>query len=352
MSVVQRGNKFEASVGSRKDRWRKLFDTREEAEAAELAEKLRRKTAPKATQETTGGRVEKTLKEAYDRTFFLHWKGHKAEKTHVINSNAVLAELGEDTLVSDVTSDDIINMVQEFEDKGNSGSTINKKLSCLSMILKTAKEQWPGCLDTLPAINRRQEGTHRIRWMDTKEEAKVLEMCDTLGLTDLKDYIIVAIDTGFRRGELLNFQVKDYFNGELHLYAGETKSDKARTIPATNRVHAIIQRRSNYRRVFEGLTVHILRWQWEQLRMHLGLTEDPQFIVHMLRHTCASRMVQRGVPLKVVQEWMGHATITTTMRYAHLAPSSLAIAKRALEEEPEVMVLPAPEVMQRELQDF
>ncbi|QDB70994.1 tyrosine integrase [Bordetella phage vB_BbrP_BB8] len=352
MSVVQRGNKFEASVGSRKDRWRKLFDTRAEAEAAELAELLRRKTAPKVDEAKADAKVEKTLKEAYDRTFFLHWKGHKAEGTHVINSNAVLAELGADTLVSDVTADDIINMVQEFEDKGNSGSTINKKLSCLSMMLKTAKEQWPGCLGDLPAINRRREGTHRIRWLDTKEEAKVLEMCDTLGLTDLKDYIIVAIDTGFRRGELLKFQVKDYFNGELHLYEGETKTDKPRTIPATNRVHTIIQRRGNYSRLFEGLTVHILRWQWEQLRLHLGLTADPQFVVHMLRHTCASRMVQRGVPLKIVQEWMGHATITTTMRYAHLAPSSLAIAKQALEEEPKTMLMPPPEVMQPELHDF
>src|SRR5690606_31685229 len=133
MSVVKRGTKYEASVGSRKDRWRKLFNTQQEAEAAELAERLRRKTAPKADEARASGKVGKTLKDAYDRTHFLHWKGHKAEKTHVINSNAVLAELGEDTLVSDVTSDDIINMVQEFEDKGNSGSTINKKLSCLSM---------------------------------------------------------------------------------------------------------------------------------------------------------------------------------------------------------------------------
>ncbi len=40
-------------------------------------------------------------------------------------------------------------------------------------------------------------------------------------------------------------------------------------------------------------------------------------------HTCASRLVQRGVPLKVVQEWMGHKAINMTMRYAHLAPANL-----------------------------
>lgn len=41
---------------------------------------------------------------------------------------------------------------------------------------------------------------------------------------------------------------------------------------------------------------------------------------HLLRHTFASRLVQAGVPLRTVAGWMGHTTIQTTMRYAHLAP--------------------------------
>ena len=40
---------------------------------------------------------------------------------------------------------------------------------------------------------------------------------------------------------------------------------------------------------------------------------------HVLRHTFASHAVMRGVPLRVVKDWMGHATIDMTMRYAHLA---------------------------------
>jgi site-specific recombinase XerD len=47
---------------------------------------------------------------------------------------------------------------------------------------------------------------------------------------------------------------------------------------------------------------------------------------HVLRHTFASHLAMRGVPLHTVQALMGHSTITMTMRYAHVAPSALRTA--------------------------
>ena len=223
----------------------------------------------------------------------------------------------------------ILEAIEGWEDEGNSGSTVNRKVSHLSMMLKTAMEK--GWIDRLPALPRRKEGKHRIRWMDENEEQRVLNACAYLGLDELRDFIVVGIDTGFRRAELLGLIPRDFVNGMVHLHAGSTKSDKARSVPATQRVMEVLTRRSNQRKIF-NLTVHQLRSQWIALKTHLGLGDDVQFVVHMLRHTCASRMVQKGVPLPVVQQWLGHSNVMTTMRYAHLAPDSLRQGLVALEK--------------------
>ena len=56
------------------------------------------------------------------------------------------------------------------------------------------------------------------------------------------------------------------------------------------------------------------------------------FRFHHFRHTFGSWLVMRGRPLKEVQELLGHASITMTMRYAHLAPDRLRDAVASLED--------------------
>jgi site-specific recombinase XerD len=100
----------------------------------------------------------------------------------------------------------------------------------------------------------------------------------------------------------------------------------------TDRVREILVRRSN-QTTSGALFPFDNFWMarvWERMREHLGLQDDVEFIPYALRHTCASRLVQRGVSLLVVKEWLGHTNVTTTQRYAHLSPRNLMEAVRVL----------------------
>lgn len=70
---------------------------------------------------------------------------------------------------------------------------------------------------------------------------------------------------------------------------------------------------------------------WNRLRSQMKLNTDKQFVVYALRHTCASRLIQKGVSLRVVGDWLGHKSLTVTMRYAHLSPTNLTDAAKVLE---------------------
>lgn len=63
-----------------------------------------------------------------------------------------------------------------------------------------------------------------------------------------------------------------------------------------------------------------------------GITrERGQIGWHDLRHTYGSHLAMRAVPLKAIQELMGHSTIEMTMRYAHLSPDSRREAVNVLD---------------------
>jgi site-specific recombinase XerD len=53
---------------------------------------------------------------------------------------------------------------------------------------------------------------------------------------------------------------------------------------------------------------------------------------HVLLHTFASHLVMKGAPLKAVQQLLGHASIQTTMRYAHLSPGATRAAIDLLDD--------------------
>lgn len=326
MTIRPRGNKFQVDVFWDGKRVRKTADTKVDAKTLEknLLAELKAGLIGGAEKPSDG----KTLREIFLITKNLYWRGAKDERGSTATAEAVLEILGDSTPINSISAEDIGDLILKLESKGNSNATINRKLAALSKLFTVASER--SLVAKVPKIPFRKEAKHRIRWVTDQEEVTMLSFLEHINLLDMRDFVIVALDTGFRESELLNFHVRDYQNGMLHIW--ESKNTEARAIPATDRVKDIIENRvkRGFKKVFENLSLHDLRWSWQKLRTHMKLTDDLQFVIHCLRHTCCSRLVQRKIPLKVVKDWMGHKSLNTTLRYAHLCPSNLEDAMQTL----------------------
>jgi integrase len=161
------------------------------------------------------------------------------------------------------------------------------------------------------------------------EENAVLAFFAERGMADHAEVVVMLIDTGLRPSELWRLTAKDYNAGVL--FVRVSKNDRPRAIPLTARATLIVERRLGGPDKLFDYDNKWVQYGWGLAKKHLGLHADKEFLVYALRHTCASRLVQANVPLQVVQGWLGHTSITTTTRYAHLGMENYQAAMKTLE---------------------
>jgi integrase len=160
-------------------------------------------------------------------------------------------------------------------------------------------------------------------------------------LPELRDYyycdyleplVILATNTGMRRGELLGLKW-EHINLEkefLTVISDNSKSGTGRHIPlnkiAKTALSNWLNDTSHQGFVFKGVDEQPLKdikKSWGNL---LKEAEIINFRFHDLRHHFASKLVMAGVDLNTVRELMGHSDLKMTLRYAHLAPEHKAAA--------------------------
>jgi integrase len=183
----------------------------------------------------------------------------------------------------------------------------------------------------VPYIQKYREKPGRLRWQTPAEEAEMIRLLREMGKDDLADLVACLADTGCRRSELLGLEWDDVDDGWIRLW--ETKGGSSRSIPLTQRAREILEARQELAAVgpFASITARHLEDGWNRVRKAMGLENDKGFTPHCLRHGCASRLVQAGVPILTVKELLGHSKLETTLIYAHLAPRNLEEAVRLLE---------------------
>ena len=330
------------SIGSGASRFRKVCKTLEEAKALEAAEEARRtqerlkvilgKTVSSSEEPEQEGM---TLLDLFKRTRQLKWANDSGVQSR--NAMRVVELLGTKRLISTIDQKSINDLVAKLYAANNSGSTVNRKLSALSVMLKVA--ELDGLIPHSFRMPRQKEGKNRKRVLSVEEEKKIYRVCDRLGFSGLKDYIQFTLDTGFRKNESLNIREEDIQtivrNGQKMIFAvlhdGETKSGEGRSVPLTRRAISIVEARKGHGRIFHDLSEYLLRRQWDRVREVMGLENDAGFVIHVLRHTCLTRLGESGKSAVFIQKWAGHSSIMMSQQYVHVGADFLFSGVGALE---------------------
>ena len=202
-----------------------------------------------------------------------------------------------------------------------SPATRNRHLAHLSSMFNKGKE-W-GLVTDNPTngIKPLKENGARTRFLDQGEIQTLL----TAACSEFRPILITALHTGMRRGEILNLKWLDVDFQNRIITIQESKSGKKRMIPMDDTLHNNLKILPS--RFFKGLVFPLpgkSGQPWQDFRKRfksaVNKAEIDNFRFHDIRHTFASHLVMAEVDLMTVKDLLGHASLTMTMRYTHLAP--------------------------------
>lgn len=329
--IRKRGNSFQVDVTSRGKRLTATCKSLEEArrKRAELQIRL---YSEDGTWEALQKRGKSwTLAEGAEYTYRAVWNKHvSGEKSRNLAGEAITF-FGKRRPLNTITTEAMDLWVFDLESRRLSDASINHRLAALSKIMSIAVSR--GGLEARPVIPRKKLFYSRMRVISVEEEGTLEAHLRRLGFDLQADAVNVLMDTGLRPGELLRLREQDIDFSEGVIHVWQTKTKAHRTVLMTKRARERLRGLVGghpQRRVFPLREYDMVK-AWDRARALMGLRDDRHFTLYALQHTCASRIVRRGVNLQVVQKWMGHKSYATTLRYAHLAPDNMTEAINALE---------------------
>ncbi|MEN3313724.1 MAG: hypothetical protein V7645_3053 [Actinomycetota bacterium] len=223
---------------------------------------------------------------------------------------------------------------------GRAPKTVNNHLAVLRRMLHVAIE-WGRMPGPAPRVAFLKVTAPDITFLSFEESKALLKAADA----EWRPMVLTALRTGLRIGELLALRWDDVDLASARLLVrrnvyrgafGSPKGGRERQVSLSPETVAALQAlpsRSVKGFVFgsghEVLTPGEVRWPLWRAADGAKLK---RFSWHVLRHTFASHLVMRGVPLSGVQGLLGHRSIVMTERYAHLTPEVSTDAVRRLDE--------------------
>ncbi|MGB9766972.1 MAG: tyrosine-type recombinase/integrase [Sulfurihydrogenibium sp.] len=284
---------------------------------------------------------------------FLSYISDKSPNTvrnYRVDLNQFIKIVG-DKEVDKVTKSDVAKFRMVLQSQKRKSSTLARKLATLNSLYQY--------LIDLELVNvspitksHRPKVSQRIPSSLSNEEVKmILKHIDNL---QDKAIVVLLLTTGLRSSELLSIKKQNILierdgqtfsidkiledslkENDIAYIRVVGKGDKEREVPITGKTLSILVEYlkevnpyiDNQTPIFP-ISYHTLWRKIKTIGKKLAITVHP----HKLRHTAATMALASGAELRVIQELLGHASPTTTARYAKVGQKQLLKATKALSE--------------------
>jgi integrase len=209
--------------------------------------------------------------------------------------------------------------------KALSGATINRYLHAASSVLSYAEGK--GYITRKPELPRQIDARKREEVVSPAQEAALLACLEADGERAVALVVRVLIESGLRVGELYKLRADQIENGWIGLRGDQTKND----LPRRVYIGEDLGRDLRALLASEGLpNISPLRRKVRAANKKCG--HPAELVLHSFRHTRATRIIKATGNMRVAQVLLGHRSIVTTQRYAHvLEEDQLEAAKKVSE---------------------
>jgi integrase len=204
-----------------------------------------------------------------------------------------------------------------------SGETVRRELTILRHVIEVARQEWsfPFVGNPVSLVKRPVPNRARDRRPTVEEVTSLLAAAGIVRSKYLLPAIILAKETGMRRGELLSMRWEHIDLGRRVVSIPMTKTGEPRTIPLTPAAVELLRSLAGTLGPVLSVSPVGLGLSWSRLCKRLGV-EDLHW--HDWRHEALSRFFELGLSLPEVALISGHKDPRMLMRYTHLRPEDVA----------------------------
>ena len=211
-----------------------------------------------------------------------------------------------------------MSQIQSFKHRrANSPVALRHELIVIRHCLKIARSEWGLHLKETPfeQISLPKPPKLRKRRLSNDEYQKLYKASKTMKINYIWPIVLLAIETGMRRGEILKLKWSNINFDDRVAYLEDTKNGEDRYVPLSIKVIKLLSSIKQSNNLVFPVSSNAVRLSWERLKRKANVNN---LRFHDLRHEALSRFTEKGLnPIEVAQI-SGHKQLFQLNAYVHL----------------------------------